>query len=130
MPFIHLGTQVDDEFPIAPLLVSVQIRARCRYRRSRDREFGRHQLLACFLSRPGRELFESVLLFKSLNTNCSLRGSKHLDLMKLSANTLVDAVGDVINMMAVHSLIVRIAAIFFEHFFLARGALVFPVYIS
>ena len=28
----YLGNQVDGEFPIAPLLVSVQIRARCRYR--------------------------------------------------------------------------------------------------
>ena len=62
-----------------------------------------------------------------VHTNCSLKGLKHLDTMKLSANPLVDAVDDVVNLMAVHSLIMRSAAILFEHFFLARGALVFPV---
>ena len=76
-----------------------------------------HKLLACFLSRPGLKAFESVLLFKSLNINCSLKSLKHLDLMKLSANPLVDAVDDVVNLMALHSLIMRSAAIFFEHFF-------------
>ena len=29
---IYLGNQVDGEFPIVPLLVLVQILARCRYR--------------------------------------------------------------------------------------------------
>ena len=43
----------------------------------------------------------------------SLRDLKHLHLLKLSANPLVDAVDDVVNLMAVHSLIVRSAAIFF-----------------
>ena len=47
--------------------------------------------------------------------------------MKLLANPLVDAVDDVVNLMALHSLIMRSAAIFFEQFFWARGALVFPV---
>ena len=84
-------------------------------RRSSAHEFGVHQLLACFLSRPGLEAFESVLLFKSLDTNCSLWSLKHLDLLKLSANPLVDVVDDVVYLMAVHSL--RSAAIFFEQFF-------------
>ena len=52
-----------------------------------------------------------------VHTNCSLKGLKHLDTMKLSANPLVDAVDDVVNLMAVYSLIMRSAAILFEHFF-------------
>ena len=85
----------------------------------REREFGVHQLLACSLGRPRLEVFESVLLFKSSNSNCSLWELEALrNSMKLSANPLVDAVDRrQLHLMAVHSLIMRSAAIFFEQNF-------------
>ena len=48
-------------------------------RRSREHEFGVRQLLACSLGRPGLEVFESVLPFKSSNTNFSCGSLKYLE---------------------------------------------------